>query len=331
MPFTNIQVLGGASIPFSFAWKVPAELVSGTYKASTFLISSGELELAGAEQSDRETGASTLFTVTSSASRASFIDPSSIRVNEKPLDPNRMLSLSASRSATTTLSLISTDMTTHGASISWKVYRSNVIDDSQLVSSVDQDIRFVSGKAAASFAIPALADPLYHVLVEMKDGGKNSYYSYRIFNRDAPYATFISLSLGSFPLEKGKVVKVSGCAFTDHAIAEDRDYLVHLSLLKPDGSVFADIGTLSGISVSGFSGFLTPDADYSGDLILKGDILKASSTIENARVLYSLSRHGEAGSVPSTAALSFIVIVSATLVYALSVRISRTKAHIKKI
>ena len=291
----DIQLPGNTAVPLSFAWRVPRGIASGLYRINVYAVSAEQFAVSGAEWSDSSANARLGFQVTGDAKEVSYLDTSSLRVNDMRLFKNRFV-ITSGAIATGTINILNNFAETRGVSVIWKVYSSEIINESRLVSyNLPEKINLPPGqKTVYSFIIPTISDPLSHVVLELIDGEKKSIYSFRILEKKATHSIITNLGLSAFPIKAGEKVEVFGCVSSSIATRGGLSKTLRLSIINTiDETVAANLGsTTVGGLFSSFSRKFTPPADFKNSIVFKAELIdKLSGKVESTATLaYSCNK-----------------------------------------
>ena len=244
---SGLYLAQSSTANFSLTLHTSSSLLTGPYFAEIFLNGSDQFAVGGNEYLGIPSAIYPLA-ISGSQKQTSFLDVDTLKVNGvKPLA--QMLStLSGVKSATTTMTVVSTYVTPRNTTISWYLYSGNFVNDNNLVATKTESVRLLpSSKTTVSFASSDFVHSKYLLVGELQDGDKKSFISDRITRSDIVEPSTRSLYLTSFPIS-------SGTNFVRGCLTEN----------------FSNVATTTNISL-----FLTNTA---GSVVWSGNFSRSSST-----------------------------------------------------
>lgn len=211
--------------PFTLAWKVPANLPSGSYIVDFFVNSNGTV-VGGNEYLGISAG-SRPVRIIGSQREAAFLDQFSVSVAGNRAYESGSTNITGTSTALVSVTALSTHKAPLDTTIVWKIYSSTLPDQAALVSSHTEQVHLVQGKKQAlSFLATGLLHAGYLVTAELSDGTKLSRSSVRIYRLDRAEPTVRSFQLSAFPLGVGQKATIFGC------VADNRFGLLATSTVK---------------------------------------------------------------------------------------------------
>ena len=139
---THFTLRAGETKNVSFTWHVPPDAVPGLYEAAAYVASSDRFELSGLTFTDDITGSMTRFTVVGQDSGAIRFDKSSVTVAGTPFYFAAFPPTVSSSTVDVPISaaVVNTQPVAATATINWKLYWWDALQQSHLVSQSTQSV-----------------------------------------------------------------------------------------------------------------------------------------------------------------------------------------------
>jgi len=172
----DLSIPAGATVPLSYAWKVPTNAEPGSYQIATFVIASGKFEMLGLSFTDDVVGGSFNFTVVGDGIGATRFDKAGVKVGEQTYRfaafPPRV-----AKDTPTPVTAIVTNTTDSPVTttVSWKVYSWDALSDDNLIDQASQEVTIApKSSQTVSFTVKDTAHSVYYVVGEFSRGASKS-------------------------------------------------------------------------------------------------------------------------------------------------------------
>jgi hypothetical protein len=279
---SRVNLQPGSSVPFSHTWRVPKGLLTGTYRVNMFLVHANGAALSGS--------ARVLVKVVGTERETSWIDEASLTVNDRSINTSRVAVIASDIPVSLKVALDSTYSNARDVVVTWKTSPSGLVDEASLVAVSAKTVRIpAQGTVTVGYTISKFTESARWV-VEVVDGSKKSFVTFSLVNKDNPGLSLAHLGLTDFPIGGGNQTGVFGCIVSALPNATQSEKLLHLYLVNPDGSMFADLGsnTIKSGLASVFSQKFSSRTDTGDSVTLHADIRDASGHVySKSTVTYS--------------------------------------------
>lgn len=279
---SKVNLQPGSSVPFSHTWRVPKGLLTGTYRINAFLAHANGTPLSGP--------ARVMVNVVGIEKATSWLDGSSLTINDKPVSANRVAVITSDAPVSVEVNINSIYSSSRDVVVTWKTSPFGLVDNTSLVAVSAKTVRIpAQGSVKVEHTISKVQESARWV-VEVVDGSKKSIISFSLVQKGNPGVLLTNFGLTDFPVEGANQSGVFGCVMSVLPNAEQSERLLHLYLLNPDGSLFADLGSntikqnLTGV----FSQKFSLRTDTKDTVTLHADIRDASGYVySKSTVTYS--------------------------------------------
>lgn len=291
----DLHMAGKGESPMSFSWKVPSTMPAGDYVISLFFATSKKFNLTGLSFTQDVTGNSFDFSVTSDFKSGVGFPNDSVTVNGNPYYFNAFIPKVGKTDSIDVKAVLDNGTSeSQKVDITWKLYRWDALDESNLIGESKQEIVLGSlKKESVSYRIDNMDHSVYLLVGEAIWKDSKSVLEVRVGREDVDALRINFPSITSFPLRRGEKTTLFSClhnAGTNHVV---KDGKLVLSIKDMRGQVVHESvynGDVSGSMMVHKEEFV-PKGNYDV-FTLSAELYQKGKKVDSASVRYDCALMG---------------------------------------
>ncbi len=284
----NINIPANGSVPASFKWQIPAYTQTGNYRIVTYFTTDNKFNLSGLSFTDDVTGNSFDFSIKGEDTGVYF-DKSKVTINNEQFyfaaSPPR-IDKDAEGNIKTTVK--NTTKETQQAEITWKIYKWDAMDPSNLIKTDKQTITInPNSETDLSIQVTDTNYPVYYIVGELTNRNTKSVVGIRFVREGVDRVRLNFPSITTYPLSKDQPNTMFTCLHNSGQSDLVANNKVVMDLLDDRGKVidtYTYEGSVTG-AMMGLKKDFTPKKDLT-NFTLHTKLYTNNELVDESKVEY---------------------------------------------
>ncbi len=284
----NINIPANSSVPASFKWQIPAYARSGDYQLATYFVTDKKFNLLGLSFTDDVVGNTFNFSIKGEDTGVYF-DKSKVTINNEQFyfaaSPPR-IDKDAEGNIKTTVK--NTTKETQQAEITWKIYKWDAMDPSNLIKTDKQTITInPNSETDLSIQVTDTNYPVYYIVGELTNRNTKSVVGIRFVREGVDRVRLNFPSITTYPLSKDQPNTMFTCLHNSGQSDLVANNKVVMDLLDDRGKVidtYTYEGSVTG-AMMGLKKDFTPKKDLT-NFTLHTKLYTNNELVDESKVEY---------------------------------------------